>query len=222
MGREATCRCKWGEEEGDCKVLLEGSELIFRLAIRRRVSLSSLANISTRGGSLLFRVGHDRVQMDLSPEAAERWAKAIATPPPSLAGKLGISSTTRLLVIGKAEAQELSAAVAEAGAVVKKEANLILICANSQPEIDHALDQCFEGKTCSASLWIIHPKGAPSGIDGSALRDLLRHRGYVDTKIASVSATLTAIRFNPRKAQTESKVPGRVPHVRPRVLRTFL
>jgi hypothetical protein len=45
MGREATCHCKWGDEEGDCKVLLETGELILRLGIRRRVPLSSLAGV---------------------------------------------------------------------------------------------------------------------------------------------------------------------------------
>jgi hypothetical protein len=199
MGREATCHCRWGDEEGDCKVLLEGAELIVRLGIRRRVPLSSLAGVSARGSKLVFRVGQEPVELRLGPEVAQRWAKAIATPLPSLATKLGISRATKLLVIGEIESDELKAAVAEANAVGGREANLILICAVSQSEMDHALAQWFKANTSSVPLWIVFPKGASSEVKGSALRKLLRNRGFTDTKIASVSAKLTAIRFNKSK-----------------------
>jgi hypothetical protein len=180
-------------------VLLEGAELIVRLGIRRRVPLSSLAGVSARGSKLVFRVGQEPVELRLGPEVAQRWAKAIATPLPSLATKLGISRATKLLVIGEIESDELKAAVAEANAVGGREANLILICAVSQSEMDHALAQWFKANTSSVPLWIVFPKGASSEVKGSALRKLLRNRGFTDTKIASVSAKLTAIRFNKSK-----------------------
>ena len=204
MGREAICHCKWGDEEGDCKVLLEGPELIVRLGIRRRVPVSSLAGVSTHGGKLVFRVGEDPVELRLGPDAAQRWAKAIATPLPSLATKLGISRTTKLLILGNIESEELKAAVAEAGAADGSEANLILICASSGPEVDHGLAHCFKGKACSGPLWMVYPKGAHSEVKGSELRELLRNRGFIDTKVASVSAKLTAMRFTKRK-ETVSK-----------------
>ena len=199
MGREATCHCKWGDEEGDCKVLLESGELILRLGLRRRVPLSSLAGVSTHEDKLVFRVGQDPVELRLGSEIAQRWAKAIATPLPSLATKLGISRATKLLVIGKIESEELKVAVAQAAAVSGREANLILICASSRSEMDHALAQRFKGNTSSVPLWIVFPKGASSEVKESALRELLRSRGFIDTKVASVSAKLTAIRFNKSK-----------------------
>jgi hypothetical protein len=199
MGREAICHCKWGDEEADCKVLLEGSELILRLGIRRRVPVSSLAGVSARGEKLAFRVGQDDVELRLGPELAQRWAKAIATPLASLAAKLGISHATKLKVIGKIESEELKSAVAEAGSVSGREANLILICANSRSEVDHTLAQYFKSKTYGEPLWIVHPKGPTSEVKELALRELLRSRGFIDTKVASVSAELTAIRFIKRK-----------------------
>jgi hypothetical protein len=199
MGREATCHCKWGDEEGDCKVLLESGELILRLGLRRRVPFSSLAGISTHGDKLVFRVGQDLVELRLGPEVAQRWAKAIATPLPSLATKLGISRATKLLVLGKIESDELKAAVAEAGVVGGRETNLILICASLRSEIDHALAQWFKSSSSSSPLWIVFPKGASSEVKESALRELLRSRGFMDTKVASISAKLTAIRFNKSK-----------------------
>jgi hypothetical protein len=107
MGREATCHCKWGAEEGDCKVLLEGRELILRSGIRRRVS---------------------------------------------------------------------------------------------QSELQH----CFRGRTYTSPLWVVYPKGAKSEVKESGVRDLLRSRGFIDTKVASVSARLTALRFVKRKSNSEA------------------
>lgn len=199
MGREATCHCKWGDEEGDCKVLLESGELILRLGLRRRVPISSLAGVSTHGDKLVFRVGQDPVELHLGPDVAQRWAKAIATPLPSLATKLGISRATKLLVLGKIDSKELEAAVAEAATEGGGKANLTLICASSRLEIENALARWFQGDTSSGPLWLVFPKGARSEVKESELRELLRGRGFMDTKVASVSAKLTAIRFNKSK-----------------------
>ena len=47
---------------------------------------------------------------------------------------------------------------------------------------------------------LVYAKGKGHAIDESAIRSLLRANGMMDTKIASVSATLTAIRFNLQKS----------------------
>src|SRR6266851_4633606 len=154
MGREATCRCKWGAEEGDCKVLLEGHELILRSGIRRRVSLSTISSVAVRGSNLVFTVGPDQVELRLGVDAAQRWAKAIQTPPPSLAAKLGISRATRLSVVGNIESEELKEAVAEAAPASEKQVDLVLLCVNSQSE----LQQCFAARTYTSTLWIVYPK----------------------------------------------------------------
>jgi hypothetical protein len=200
MGREATCHCKWGVEEGDCKVLLEGRELILRSGIRRRVSLSAMSSVAARGSNLVFTVGQDHVELRLGAEAAQRWAKASQTPPPSLAGKLGISRTTRLLLIGDIQSEELKEALAEANPASEKDADLVLLCVNSQSE----LQQYLAAETYTSPLWIVYPKGANSKVKESGLRDLLRSRGFVDTKVASVSAKLTALRFVRRKSNSEA------------------
>jgi len=195
MGREATCHCKWGGEEGDCKVLLEGRELILRSGLRRRISLSAVSGLAIRGSNLVFTVGHERVELGLGPEAAQRWAKAIQTPAPSLASKLGISRTTRLSVIGDIQSEELMEALSGATPASGKEVDLVLLCVNSQSE----LQQSLGAQTYTSPLWIVYPKGANSEVKESDLRDLLRSRGFIDTKVASVSATLTALRFVKRK-----------------------
>jgi hypothetical protein len=195
MGREATCHCKWGAEEGDCKVLLEGSELVVRLGLRRRVPLSAMAGVAAHGSKLVFNVGHDHVELGLGPEVAQRWAKAIASPPPTLASKLGISPATKLAVIGEVPSEELKTAIAEGSAGSGKEADLTVICVRSQCDLHLALRQCFARKTFSGPLWIVYPKGPSSEVRESDVRELLRAQGFIDTKVASVSAKLTALRF---------------------------
>ena len=197
MGREATCHCKWGAEEADCKVLLETGELILRLGMRRRVPWAEMSAVSARDSKLHFKVGTDRVELNLGPEVAQRWARVIASPLPTLAHKLGISSTTKLFVIGKVKSEELKAAVAEGSLCRETDADLILICVNSQLELDRYL----VGKTYSKPLWIIYPKGSTSGVKESAVRTLLRSQGFIDTKVASVSANLTALRFVSRPSR---------------------
>jgi len=197
MGREATCHCKWGAEEADCKVLLETGELILRHGMRRRVPWAEMSAVSARDSKLHFKVGPDRVELNLGPEVAQRWAKVIASPLPTLAHKLGISSTTKLSVTGNVKSEELKAAIAEGSPAREKDADLILICVNSQLE----LDRYVAGKTYSKPLWIIYPKGSTSGVKESAVRTLLRSQGFIDTKVASVSATLTALRFVSRSSR---------------------
>jgi hypothetical protein len=191
MGREATCHCKWGAEEADCKVLLETDELVLRLGMRRRVPWAEMSAVSARDSKLRFKVGTDLVELNLGPEVAQRWAKVISSPLPTLAHKLGISNTTKLSVIGKVTSEELKAAITEGSLVKEKDAELTLICVNSQLELDRYL----VGKTYSKQLWVIYPKGSTSAVKESAVRTLLRSQGYVDTKVASVSANLTALRF---------------------------
>jgi hypothetical protein len=154
-----------------------------------------MAGVAARGNKLVFNVGPDKVELRLGPEAAQRWAKAIQTPPRSLASKLGISRTTRLSVLGDIQSEELKAAIAEASPASGKEIDLVLICVNSQSEVH----QYLAGETYTGPLWIVYPKGASSEVKESGLRDLLRSHGFIDMKVASVSAKLTALRFAKRE-----------------------
>jgi hypothetical protein len=181
-------------------VLLEGRELILRSGIRRRVSLSAISGVAAHGSNLVFTVGQDQVELRLGGDAARRWAVAIQTPPPSLAGKLGISRATRVSVVGNIESDELQEALAEAAPASEKEADLVLLCVNSQSE----LQQYLAAETYTSPLWIVYPKGSKSEVKESGLRDLLRSRGFVDTKVASVSPRLTALRFVKRKSNHEA------------------
>jgi hypothetical protein len=195
MGREATVQCRWAQEVGLCKVLLETHELIVGGALRRRVPITSLTDVSVENEELHFKVDGDIVSLSLGSALAQRWAKAIATPPPTLASKLGISSTPRLRILGETDSEELQAAIAEAASTDGKAANLILASVRTLIDLEHAVNRLPKRPSDLVPLWIVYPKGGTNGFGETSVRETLRQRGFIDTKIASVSSQLTALRF---------------------------
>ena len=198
MGREANCHCQWADEAGPCKVLLETHELILRGTIRRKAPIASVTQIFVRGEALHFRVGGENVVLSLGSQQAERWAKAMTTPPPTLAAKLGISSATRLLVLGEIHDAALEEALRQTTTANYEDADLMLSIARSEEDIHNTLAKhalCKNGPP----LWIVYTKGAGQKLPESFIRSLMRAQDFIDTKVASVSATLTALRFLHRK-----------------------
>lgn len=194
MGREATCQCQWGAESGQCKVALETSELIVRGSIRRRTPIASLTRVSAEGDSLRFHVGPDTVTLTLGSALAQNWARKIAAPPPTLAAKLGISSPSKLLIIGECADEEVNAAAAIAVTTESKNPDLILAHVRTVTDLNYALD-LYSKIPNDAPIWIVYPKGPNKPIGETEIRDTLRRENFIDTKVASVSATLTALRF---------------------------
>jgi hypothetical protein len=195
MGREATVQCRWADEAGLCKVLLETHELIVRGALRRRVPIADLQDVSVKDEELHFRVDQDSVSLSLGSALAQRWAKAIATPPPSLASKLGISGASRLRVLGEIDSEELETAIAKAASTDGKRADLVLASVKSPLDLEQALDRLPKRPSDLPPLWIVYPKGNVNSFGETSVREMLRRRGFIDTKVASVSSELTALRF---------------------------
>jgi len=50
-------------------------------------------------------------------------------------------------------------------------------------------------------LWVVYTKGKGAPLGETAVRRMLRERGLIDVKVASVSATLTALQFARRSAR---------------------
>ncbi len=194
MGREATCQVQWAAESGRAKVLLETHDLIVRGAIRRTVPIASLRQVAVSGDELRFHAGSDPVTLTLGAPLAESWARKIATPPPALAAKLGITAATNLGLIGEFESEELRAAIAQAGSTEARPASLILASVRTAADLNYALD-IYAGYPNRPPLWLVYPKGANKPLSETEIRSTLRHQGFMDVKVASVNATLTALKF---------------------------
>ena len=199
MGREATCKCQWSGSSITVKALLETQEIILRGALRKRVPFKEMKQIAVHANQLQFKVGDETVALFLEPGVAEKWATAIKNPP-SLARKLGITGTTTLHTIGRVDDNALKAAIAEASQVSNKHCTLIIACVDRPASVENALEKSGTDLERGVPIWFIYRKGPGHPLNEAQLRSIALARGIVDTKTAAVSTTLTALRFNRRKA----------------------
>ncbi|MGA9669061.1 MAG: hypothetical protein WBQ94_07630 [Terracidiphilus sp.] len=199
MGQEATCKCDWGGAVAEVKALLETNEIILRGGMRKRVPFSEINEVSIQGDKLCFKLNNERVQLVLGASSAEKWATAISSPPPALSKKLGITKTSVVRVIGEVPDEKLQEALAEAARISSKDANLIVAYVDSPESLHAALRDAKAQLVSGVPIWMVYAKGPGHAINETAIRSLLRENGMIDTKVASVSAKYTALRFIYRK-----------------------
>lgn len=195
MGREAQCRCQWGDRFGHVKALLESSDLLVRGDIRASAARDSLEDVNVRGDNLEFFAAGEKVVLELGAMNARRWAATIAAPLPSLAHKLGITSTTRLHLTGQIDDDALAAAIADAAALERELPNADLAIIRTD---DRAALHRWAGTLGSEQpppAWIVYVKGARAPLGETTIREVMRQLGFIDTKVARVSERLAALRF---------------------------
>lgn len=200
MGREAICKCDWAGVTAEVKVLLEPDEMIVRGDIRKRVPRAQLHEVKVQSDRLCFTVGREPVQLFLGSTAAVSWAKAIATPLPGLSRKLGITDRTIVRTIGSIHDDTLKSALAEAARISERGADLIVACVDTPESLRATLGEAKAQLLQGVPIWVVYAKGPGHSLNGSSIRSLLRTNGMMDTKVASVSAELTALRFSLRKS----------------------
>ena len=223
MGKEATVDYQWNGLSGQARAFLESKELILRVVTpdakrqTHKVILTSVKKVEVHGNQLHLHTGpklgvqdderdQDGATLILAFESdsgsseAQSWARKLTTPPPTLAAKLGITGETQLLLMGEFTSEELASAIGEAAAMDSNCPDLILARVATIRDLDFVLD-CYKRLPLKPPIWIIYPKGrsksdnATSAVGETAIRDALRREGLIDTKVVSVSATLTALRF---------------------------
>jgi hypothetical protein len=194
VGREARCAASWGARSGEVTALLESTEVIVRGAFRARAPLSSLREVRADGDTLRFRAGEDDVALVLG-RAAPRWAAALAKPPPSLAAKLGITAGTRVLVEGEIDDETLAAAVAAGTPAGADDPDLVVARVDDADELARIASEHSALLERGVRLWVVYTQGRGAPLGETAVRSMLRERGLIDLKVASVSAALTALQF---------------------------
>jgi hypothetical protein len=199
MGREAVCTCDWNGTVAEVKALLETNEIILRGAMHKRIPFNEIKDVNANADRLSFNVAGEAVQLALG-SAAEKWAAAITNPPPTLAHKLGITDKIVVRVIGEVCDEALNEAIAASAAVASKDAGLILAYVDSPESLHAALRDAKAQLHKGVPIWMVYAKGKGPTINETAVRSLLRDNGMIDTKVASVSAKYTALRFIYRKS----------------------
>jgi hypothetical protein len=203
MGREAICDCTFDGTTTKVKALLESEELILRGDIHLRAPLHALHHVRVESGSLCFNLQEGPIRLDLGAAAAKSWAKKIKTPPPSLADKLGITGKT-VRTIGPISDRALDSALTSAALISARNPGLILSCVDTPESLATTLREAKAQLARSIPIWLVYRKGPGHPLNESAIRTTLRAQGLMDTKVASVSADLTALRFNIPKQTAKS------------------
>jgi len=199
MGREAICDCTFAGTTTKVKALLESEELILRGDIHLRAPLHTLHHVRVESESLCFNLDVGPIRLNLGAAAAKSWAKKIKTPPPSLADKLGITGKT-VRTIGPMSDRALDSALTSAALISARNPDLILSYVETPESLATTLREAKAQLARSIPIWLVYRKGPGHPINESAIRTTLRAQGLMDTKVASVSPELTALRFNLSKS----------------------
>ena len=199
MGREAICECTFAGTTAEVKALLESDELILRGEIRLRAPLHALHHVRVESESLCFNLDKGPIRLDLGAAAAKSWAKKIKTPPPSLADKLGITGKT-VRTIGPISDRALDSALDSAARISPRNPDLILSHVDTPGSLATTLREAKAQLARFIPIWLVYRKGPGHPLNESAIRTTLRANGLMDTKVASVSAELTALRFSRPKS----------------------
>lgn len=195
MGRESECECELNGTSRRVKALIEPPDLILRGEIRRRLPFVELKQIRADGEKLCFTSGSETYALRLGNEIVQKWIKALTTPPPTLAKKLGISADSVVRMIGAVDDDALQAALSSAKEVAGKNPDLILARVNTPEELAHALSATAKQLAARVPIWFIYPKGRGHALNENDVRSTALAAGIVDTKVSAVSPVLTGLRF---------------------------
>jgi hypothetical protein len=195
MGREATCGCVWPGGEGRVKAVLESRKLILRGDLRLNLATADLGDLEVIGEALRFRCAIGAVELRLGAAEAQKWAKKLSVPPPTLAEKLGIAGGRPTIVFGAVDDQVLANALRQADVTGATERPVAFIAvAGSEPELCAALVAHAEFAS-SAPIWVAYPRGPKATFGETAVRQLMRGSGFIDNKATAISDTLTGTRY---------------------------
>jgi len=191
MGQELECRMQYQRRNVAGKVMLEGDHILFRGEERLKVWVKDLKSVTAREGVLVLEFAGGPAAFEIG-AAAEKWAHKILNPP-TRAGKLGIKAGLAVRVVGEFPAdflEELRAVEMVSG---RAKADLVFFATPDRAALAQVAKMAGMLKPAGA-LWIVYPKGVQA-IREMEVLDAGRAAGLKDTKVASFSATHTALRF---------------------------
>ncbi|HTS62041.1 MAG TPA: hypothetical protein VMH28_08440 [Candidatus Acidoferrales bacterium] len=189
MGQELNCRMHYRKRVLEGKAYLETDYILFRGTERLKILLKDVSSVRAAAGLLQLEFEGGPARLELG-AAAEKWAKKILHPP-SRIEKLGVKAGLAVRVAGEFDREflgELSGTVAAKGP-----SDLIFVAARSRKELIK-IDKLASGLKPAGAIWVVYPKGVPE-IREIEVLEAGRAAGLTDVKVASFSATHTALKF---------------------------
>jgi hypothetical protein len=173
------------------KAYFEGDHILFRGEERLKIAVKDLQSVAAKAGVLTLDFPGGPVSLELG-AAAETWAHKILHPP-SRADKLGINPALAVRLAGEFDRGFLGELRDIQMVVGKAKADLIFFAAPNREALAQIPKLAATLKPAGA-LWVVYPKGV------QVIREIDvihagRAAGLKDTKVASFSATETALRF---------------------------
>ena len=191
MGQELDCRMQYRRRTVAGKAYLESDYILFRGEERLKIALKDLEHVTARAGTLHLDFPGGPASLELG-DAAERWARKILHPP-TRADKLGIKPGLTVRLSGEFDRTFLDELQGVRTAAGKAKVDLIFLAAPGREALAQVPKLAARLKSAGA-LWVVYPKGVPV-IREIEVIEAGRDAGLKDTKVASYSATHTALRF---------------------------
>jgi len=193
VGQESKCKLDLGGHSYEGKALLETSELIFRGGTRLKIAFKDMSRVEAADGRLIVTFPQGDATFHLG-SAAAKWAAKILNPPTRL-DKLGIKEGTRIRWIGTADKEFQQEAKTKGALFVRTKPDLTFMAAETAADLR---------KIDNPPVWIVFPKSVQQIREGEVLA-AGRAAGLVDIKVASFSATHTALKFVSARADSSPR-----------------
>lgn len=194
MGREAEGHAVWRGASGAVKAYLESDGIILRGEVRGKLPRAGLMGWRVEGEDLCLRSDGEPLVLTLGAREAGAWVKALEKPVPSLAQKLGVSSTARAWVIGGPAPEEIAVAVAGAEVPGPEGAAVIVAVLTGPGDLEAAL---AAGQRTGLRVWCVHGKGKGAAVPDGSVREAFRAAGWMDIKTSAVSEGFSATLYRP-------------------------
>jgi hypothetical protein len=202
MGQELECTARWNGRSLAGKAYLETEFVLFRGTERVKIGFKELESVTADAGVLRLSFPGGVLELELG-KAAEKWRGKILHPPSRLS-KLGVGAGVRVKVVGAFESDfeaELRASACELDAETQRRRgkrgeekfDLVLFSAGEASELAE-IAELKKAIQSDGALWVVYPKGVKVIREMDVL-GAGRAAGLKDVKVASFSATHTALKF---------------------------
>jgi hypothetical protein len=171
------------------KAYLEADHVLFRGDERLKVAFKDLTSVTAKAGVLRLEFPGGPAELDLG-DGAEKWAEKILHPP-LRADKLGVKAGTKVRLVGEFDVGFLKELESLGVSVVARGSAIVFYVAERKTALKRVSKLAPGG---GGALWVIYPKGS-AAIREIEVIEAGRAAGLKDVKVASFSATHTALKF---------------------------
>lgn len=191
MGLEARCLIRRDGNEWIGKVHCGDGEVSGTGEPGFRWKWSELEHIAVAHGSLALTRGGTRIELELGDQAAA-WEKAIRNPKSRL-DKLGLKPGHAYQAWGEFDDLFPAELVERAGQSGESPLDAVFVRLDSVEDLERLL-KARSAIKANGMIWAVWPKGRKEFREGH-IRDFALANGLVDVKVASFSATLSALKL---------------------------